>query len=176
MTTEDMRGFLGIYLNDHLAGAVGGVELARRAAHAHRSTGDGEQLRRLAADIAADRGALLAIMRSLEIPARRYKSLAGWMVEKVARLKLNGRLLSRSALSDLVELEGLLLGVEGKAAGWRTLLSIVGQEPELNAGQLRELLARADAQITLLEQLRITTVGELFRPASTAGRGPAASQ
>lgn len=38
---------------------------------------------------------------------------------------------------------GLLLAVEGKAAGWRTPLraSIAGQEPELAAGQLRDLLA-----------------------------------
>jgi hypothetical protein len=43
------------------------------------------------------------------------------MGEKAARLKLNGHLLARSPLSSLEELEMLRLGVEGKAAGWRTL-------------------------------------------------------
>jgi hypothetical protein len=43
------------------------------------------------------------------------------MGEKAARLKLNGHLLARSSLSSLEEVEMLRLGVEGKAAGWRTL-------------------------------------------------------
>jgi hypothetical protein len=104
MAASGARDFLGIYLNDHLAGAAGGVELARRVANAHSGSEDGERLRRLADDIAADRGALLTIMRAAGVPIRRYKSLAVWTAEKAGRLKLNGRLLGRSPLSDLVEL------------------------------------------------------------------------
>jgi hypothetical protein len=176
MGTTGTREYLGIYLNDHLAGAAGGVELAFRAAQARRNSSEGEQLRRLAADIASDRGALLSIMRSLRIPARRYKSMAAWVAEKAARLKLNGRLLSRSPLSDLVELEGLRLAVEGKAAGWRTLLGIADQEPGLDADRLQELVRRANAQISRLEELRVTTAAELFSRASTAGSARLPSQ
>ena len=110
---------LGIYLNDHLAGATAGTELAHRMA---RSRGDGQDsstLRRLAAEIAQDRAALLDIMAALGIKVRRYKVGAAWIGEK-ARLKFNGRLFARSPLSNLEELEMLRLGVEGKAAGWRT--------------------------------------------------------
>ncbi|TDD98182.1 hypothetical protein [Actinomadura rubrisoli] len=163
MGTSSTREFLGIYLNDHLAGAAGGVELARRLARAHRGSDDAERLTRLAADIAADRGALLSILRSLGIPVRRYKSAAARAAEKAGRLKFNGRLLSRSPLSDLVELEALRVAVEGKAAGWRTLLDVADQEPELDAGRLRTLLARADAQVTVLEELRIAAVDRAFR-------------
>ena len=42
-------------------------------------------------------------------------------LEKAARFKPNGRLLRRSPLSDLIELEWLLLGVQGKTAGFRAL-------------------------------------------------------
>ncbi|TDC61744.1 hypothetical protein E1200_28260 [Actinomadura sp. GC306] len=162
MATSETRRFLAIYLNDHLAGAAAGVDLARRTAHARRNSAGADRLERLAADIAADRGALLTIMRSLDMPVRRYKSVATWAAEKVARLKLNGRLRSRSPLSDLVELEALRLAVEGKAAGWRTLLSLVDREPALDAERLRTLLDRAEAQITILEELRVRAVEEAF--------------
>ncbi|WP_067796809.1 hypothetical protein [Actinomadura formosensis] len=167
MPTSDDRGLLRIYLNDHLTGAAGGVELARRVARAHRDSGDAERLRRLADDIAADRGALLAIMRSLELPVNRAKSLVAWGAEKAGRLKLNGRLLSRSPLSDLVEVEMLRLAVEGKAAGWRTLLALADQEPGLDAGRLRTLLERADAQVAVLEEIRMKTVDTVFRETAT---------
>jgi len=55
------------------------------------------------------------------VPARRYKVLGGWAAEKVARFKPNGRLLQRSPLSSVVDLESLLLGIEGKRACWRVL-------------------------------------------------------
>lgn len=162
MATSETRTFLAIYLNDHLAGAAAGVELARRTAHARRNSADAERLARLAEDVAADRGALLAIMESLGMPVRRYKSVATWAAEKAARLKLNGRLRSRSPLSDLVELEAMRLAVEGKAAGWRTLLSLVDREPALDVESLRTLVERAEAQITVLEELRVKAVEEVF--------------
>ena len=65
-------------------------------------------------------------MAALGIPVRRYKVGAAWIGEKAGRLKFNGRLLARSPLSDLEELEMLRLGVEGKAAGWRTLRTLAG--------------------------------------------------
>jgi hypothetical protein len=112
---------LGIYLNDHLAGATGGLELAHRVARSHRESRAGTAMQRLAVEIALDRAALQDIMDVLGIPVRTYKVCAAWVGEKAARLKLNGYLLAQSPLSGLIELEMLRLGVEGKAAGWRTL-------------------------------------------------------
>jgi hypothetical protein len=148
------QGLLGIYLNDHLAGATGGAELARRVA-ARREGETGDVLLRLAADIAADRAALLEIMTTLGVPVRAYKVCAGWIGEKAGRLKLNGRLLSRSPLSSLEELELMRLGVTGKAAGWRTLRLLADTDPRLDRGRLDELIARADSQLGLLEDLRV---------------------
>ncbi|GAA1806749.1 hypothetical protein [Actinomadura chokoriensis] len=167
MTTPGSRGLLHIYLTDHLAAAAGGVALARRVARSHRDSADAERLKRLADDIAADRGALLSILRSLGMPARRYKSVAVWAAEKGGRLKLNGRLLSRSPLSDLVEVEALRLAVEGKAAGWRTLLAVADRERGLDAAHLRTLLDRAAAQIGLLEELHAKAAGTAFRETRT---------
>jgi hypothetical protein len=111
-------------------------------------------LRKLAGEIAADRNALIEIMASLEVPLRSYKVFAAWAGEKAARLKLNGHLLTRSPLSRLEETEILRLGVEGKAAGWRTLRVLAEWDSRLDAEGLDELLARAARQSATLENLR----------------------
>jgi hypothetical protein len=159
-------GLLGIYLNDHLAGATAGVELAHRMARSQAGPGPGGTMQRLAAEIAQDRSALREVMAGLGIPARAYKVGAGWLGEKAGRLKLNGRLRTRSPLSDLEELEMLRLGVEGKAAGWRTLRVLAESEPRLDAARLDGLMSRARRQADLLEELRVRAAGQVI-----AGRG-----
>ncbi len=86
-------------------------------------------LSRLAEEVADDRAALLTCMAALEVPVRRYKTLAA----KLGRLKLNGRLVSRSPLSSVEELELMRLGVEGKASGWRTLRVRADADPRSTA-------------------------------------------
>jgi hypothetical protein len=155
-TQRDERGLLGVYLNDHLAGATAGLELVRRmAASAEPGTESGTVLKRLVTEIAADRSALVKLMTALGIKIRGYKIFAAWAGEKAARLKLNGHLLTRSPLSNLEETEMLRLGVEGKAAGWRTLRAVAEHDNRLDAGQLDELLARATGQSDELESLRV---------------------
>ncbi len=150
---------LGIYLNDHLAGATAGTELAHRMARTHRAHGQASQLKRLAAEVAQDRGALIGMMKALDIPIRAYKVCAAWVGEKAGRVKFNGRLLARSPLSDLEELELLRLGVEGKAAGWRTLRTLASR---LDPGHLDELMSRARRQADLLEELRVRAAEQVI--------------
>ena len=153
---------LGIYLNDHLAGATAGTALARRVARTHRAQGQGGQLKHLAVEVAQDRDALIGMMMALGIPIRAYKVCAAWVGEKAGRLKFNGRLLARSPLSDLEELELLRLGVEGKAAGWRTLRTLAYTDRRLDSGNLDELVSRARRQADLLEELRVRAVGQVI--------------
>lgn len=153
---------LGIYLNDHLAGATAGVELARRVAKAQRRTKSGEAFKHLAEEIAEDRAALLRMMRALHVPVQQYKVYAGWIAEKIGRLKPNGNLVSRSPLSDLQELEMMRLGIEGKASGWRTLRPVADHDDRLDADELDELIARARRQAGTVEELRTETAEALF--------------
>ncbi|WP_019632214.1 hypothetical protein [Actinomadura atramentaria] len=150
---------LAIYLNDHLTGATGGVELARRIASTH----DDPALATVRDEIEADRDTLLEIMASLGVPARRYKVYAAWAMEKVGRLKSNGGLVHRAPLSDVVELEALALGVAGKAAGWRTLRELAEHDDRLDAALLDGLIARADRQSATLEPLRRAAADRAFR-------------
>lgn len=161
-TRGSKPGLLGIYLNDHLAGATAGVDLFRRAAAPHRGSELGNTLQRLLAEVTEDRTALLDMMKALGVPVRRYKVYAGWVAEKAGRLKLNGHLLDRSPLSTLVELEGMRLGVEGKEAGWRTLRIVADRDGRLDAQRLDGLLARARQQADTLEELRVTAAADVF--------------
>ena len=161
-TWPPRHDMLGIYLNDHLAGATAGSELANRMTRSQRGGEEAAPLSRLAAEIAQDRSALLDIMASLGVPVRAYKVGAAWIGEKAGRLKFNGRLRSRSPLSDLEERELLRLGVEGKAAGWRTLRALAATDTRLDAGRLDELISRADSQAGLLEELRIRAASRVI--------------
>jgi hypothetical protein len=153
---------LGIYLNDHLAGATAGAELAHRMARTHQAQGQNGQLKDLAVEVAQDRAALIGMMKTLGVPVRAYKVCAAWVGEKAGRVKFNGRLLARSPLSDLEELELLRLGVEGKAAGWRTLRVLADTDKRLDPGQLDELISGARRQADLLEELRVQAASQVI--------------
>jgi hypothetical protein len=156
-TAQTPDDLLHVYLNDHLAAATAGMELAKRmAGSAEPGSESAAVLTRLTGEIIADRSALLAIMTAVGAKIRGYKVFAAWAGEKAGRLKLNGRLVTRSPLSDLEEAEILRLSVEGKAAGWRTLRAVAERDPRLDPGQLDELLARAARQSGTLESLRVT--------------------
>ncbi|WP_133900879.1 hypothetical protein [Actinophytocola oryzae] len=153
---------LGVYLNDHLAGATAGVELAKRLAGASDDEVDTPVMSRLAGEIAEDRDALMDVISTLDIPIRQYKVWLGWLAEKGGRLKPNGHVLSRSPLSRVLELEMLRLGIEGKAAVWRTLRARAATDPRLETARFDRLLQRADDQATQVERLRTSAVTEVF--------------
>lgn len=153
---------LAIYLNDHLAGATVGRELARRSARSNRGTPYEPFLTGLAQEIVEDRQSLLAIMDGLGVRVDRLKTAAAWGGERLARLKLNGQLRGYSPLSRIVELEGLILGVCGKRGLWVTLGGLAGDRPVLVADELVGLRQRAESQLERLETHRIQAVMEAF--------------
>ena len=148
-----MSGSRAIYLTDHMAGATAGLELFQRAARAQRDAPHGPELAALSREVEQDREALGAVLRALDVQVPAYKVVGGWLLERVGRLKANGRLVRRSPLSDLVELEALRLGVEGKACLWRALLQV--PDDRLDRAELERLLERAEQQAAALERLRL---------------------
>ena len=81
---------LRIYLQDHAAGAFGGLELARRIAGSNKGNEYGRFFEDLADQVADDRRELEAVMRRLGVGSNPIKQGAAWMAEKVGRAKLNG--------------------------------------------------------------------------------------
>jgi hypothetical protein len=148
---------LGIYLNDHLAGATLGVELARRL---RSSNEDSAALAEICGEIEADRETLEEVMEQLQISRGRLKPAAAWTAEKLGRLKLNGQLTGYSPLSRLVELELLHIGITGKLRLWRVLGQILGNC--LDGVDFEALAQRATAQRGRVEELHLEAAATAF--------------
>lgn len=146
---------LRIYLNDHLAGAVGGIELARRSLGSNEDNEFGRFLERLTTDIEDDRESLEQIMDKLGVPRDPVKQKAAWFLEKAGRLKLNGQLTGYSPLSRLLELEGLALAIDAKRALWGTLKTILTNDERVPKTLLESLTERAEEQRRELEGFRM---------------------
>jgi hypothetical protein len=156
MTDQDL---LAIYLNDHLGAATAGVELVRRAASNHE--GDrGEELSRLADEIAEDREALRDIMKRLGVAESTVKKAAGWVGEKVGRLKPNDHLVSRSPLSDVLELEALRAGTAARIAGFQVLRAVAVHDSRIGKEELETLMERADDQAERLYKIHLQLAQE----------------
>lgn len=149
-----MGELLGIYLNDHLAGATLGVELARRLQASNEDDPEfGPVLTEVCAEIEADRETLKAVMDQLGVGQSKLKPLAAVLGERLGRLKLNGRLWGYSPLSRLDELELLQIGVAGKRRLWRALEHTHANE--LSGFDPGALAERATEQLRRLEALHL---------------------
>jgi hypothetical protein len=154
---------LAIYLRDHHAAGVAGVRVARRLALARGRDAGADELERVAAEIEQDLLSLEAIMSRLGVKPDRVKDGLSRVAERLGRLKLNGRLTSRSPLSDLLELETLVVGITGKQALWVSLREI----PSINAEELDQLYGRAEDQKRVVETARVEAAKRSFKPAHT---------
>jgi hypothetical protein len=154
------RRLLAIYLNDHLAGATGGVELARRARASNSGTSLGEALSEVCAEIETDRATLEQVMETLGVRRNSFKVTGAWAAEKLGRLKLNGRLTGYSPLSRMLELELLHIGITGKIQLWQALQET--QSARLARFGLPALVERAESQRATVERLRLDATRRAF--------------
>lgn len=146
---------LSIYLNDHRAGSVAGVELAKRTLGNNRWTEYEAFLEQLLADIQEDQAALEQIIERSDLPKSPIKPGLAWASEKVGRLKLNGAITGYSSLSRLIELEALRLGIQGKWCLWRSLKEARPEGAAVTDEEVDELIARAEAQLEVVEEHRL---------------------
>ena len=156
------RKLLGIYLNDHLAGATIGVELSRRARGSNQGNPYGDVLERIVREIEEDRETLQGLMNRLDVKRDQPKVAFAWVAEKLGRLKPNGRLLGYSPLSRLVELEALSLGIAGKVSLWEALKEVAPEDARLDPDELGRLADRAERQRKEVWQLRQRAAREAF--------------
>jgi hypothetical protein len=156
------KELLGTYLNDHLAGAAAGVELAEKLAAAHEGTPFGTAVAAVADEIKADRETLHGLMERLGIGKSAVKQATGWVFEKATRLRLNRRLTGSDDLTRLLETETLSLGIEGKAAMWLALKGIDGLDAQLGRADFDRLIFRARQQREALEPYRLQAANGAF--------------
>src|ERR1700722_1505204 len=150
---------MNVYLNDHLAGAMLGSDLAEQIRSRNESTPLGEVMELLAPQIEEDRQTLIALMRSMDGSKNPVKQAGAWVTEKASRLKFLGLSSGEPELGTFMALESLALGVQGKLALWKALKEVTDQHPAIASVNLDELIDRAAAQHDLLERERLTASG-----------------
>ena len=146
---------LTAYLNDHLAGSAAGVELAEKLRDNNQGTELGNVMAALHHDIEQDRATLEELMDRLEVTRHPVKEAAGWMLERLSRLRLNPALTGSADLTRLLETEALSLGIEGKLAMWLALKEAAATDPSLAGTDYDRLIERARSQRGALEPHRL---------------------
>src|SRR4051794_19798427 len=144
------NGELKTYLNDHLAGSVTGLELARHIASENDGTELGDFMREIAREIDEDRKALKEIMDSAGAGTEHHKLLLAWVTQKASMLKTHSPLSGGGDMTTFLELEMLFIGITGKQLLWKALAAADGDDP-----RLQELIERADRQREGVERHRL---------------------
>lgn len=144
-----------LYLNDHLAGAMLGSDLAEQIRAQNEGTPLGEQFASIASEIEEDRQTLVNLMESMDAQPNPIKKAAGWMAEKATRLKFTGASSGEADHGLFMALETLRLGVAGKRCLWIALREVRDDYEALVTLNLDQLLERAAEQESRLESERL---------------------
>lgn len=146
---------IDVYLNDHLAGAMLGSDLAEQIQAQSEGTALGELMKSLAPQIEQDRQTLIELMERLDSSKNPVKQATTWVAEKASRAKFSGMTSGDPELGTFMALETLTLGVGGKACLWTALKQVADQHPPIASMNLDELIDRAHAQQDALERERL---------------------
>ena len=140
------------YLNDHMAGATAGTNLAKMAAEEHRSDEHGPFFGEIAYEIAADHETLQQLLAALAVTSSATKTALAEIGSKMMAPKfISG---DDDQLNAFVTLETLSIGVEGKVCMWKALKTVEDAYPTLAQFDIDELLARAGSQRERIEEER----------------------
>lgn len=144
---------VGAYINNHLAGAVGGSRRFERLADTLAATPVGPALAEVARQVVEEREELGRIVDQLGFTAQNPVKQAGvWVGERVSRLIALPRRLRRSPMHTVLEVELLRSALVGKMGGWQTLhelAPVLG----LDATRMDELRARTLEQVEVLDDV-----------------------
>jgi len=145
---------LATYLNDHLAGSVGALDLLAHLASAPANDRKDDVLDELRAGIQADQNELEAIIARAGVGSSLPRKAAAWMAAKIGELKLRVDDSSGGAMRRLEGLEMVAIGIDGKLALWH-VLAANNDVPELMDIDAARLIQRAVDQRARIEILRI---------------------
>lgn len=159
---------LVVLLRNHQAGGRAALDLFDRAITAQRARSWVQDLRELRAESREDLDFNESVMRRLGVAASPVQVIGTRVTERVGRLKPNGRLVRRSPLSDVVELEGLIAAVHVKLAGWQA--AQVGEFlTAAESDRLGELEERARTQADRLSAIHAQAAADVLGGARPRG-------
>jgi hypothetical protein len=150
---------LHTYLHDHTAGAEHAVELFKALQQEHEGTLLGQFAAAQLREIQQDLTVLESLAKRAGADGFQVKELAGWIGDKLSRLKLAP---SAGGFHTFEALEFLSLGILGKRSLWRALHSVSSMHPELQGVNYMELIQRAEAQYEATEKMRLQMAVQVF--------------
>jgi hypothetical protein len=151
---------LDSYLNDHLAGSIGAIELIAHWAKLYQGKPLGAFFTDLESEIKADQDRLRDLMRCLGVEESKMRQAGAWAAEKLglARFVIAGG--EPGGLGLVLVLEGLIMGITGKQLLWRALDA--ANLPKVEGFDFKELQRRAEEQIKWTEVERLQAARRAF--------------
>lgn len=147
-----MKDALSIYLQDHLAGAVFGVELVEALEQDHATKALGGLARAWKVEILSDQATLKDIALRIGASSSTVKEIISWISERATRLKLRRQ--NQGDLGTFETLETLALGIAGKEKLWQALLVAAPHDDRLAGFDFAHLEQRAKDQHASVEGYR----------------------
>lgn len=159
MRNEDV---LHGHMRTHLMGASGGTAAFERVAHTHGIPEVAQGLKAMAEEIKQERDWLREMMADVGIEPSAVSRIASQGAEAFARFRPTPRLIGRSDLMDVLELEALYAAVVTKRNGWRLMRQAARAGANLDIAQLDELERWADSQLERLADWHALTAAQKF--------------
>jgi len=154
---------LSSYLNDHLAGSVGALELLDRLIDTYK----GKPLERFFTDlhneIDADQETLRKLIANLGEDESTVRKAGAWMLEKFSRGKIQLSVKGENEMGLFLALEGLALGIYGKRLLWCGLATASETVSRLRGPDYETLEKRAMEQFERVEAKRLEVAREVFK-------------
>jgi hypothetical protein len=156
---------LASYLNDHLAGSVGALELLDRLTNIYEGKPLERFFRDLRNEIDADQETLKELIEKLGQKENTVRKAGAWIVEKLSRAKIQPGESCEGEMGLFLALEGLALGITGKRSLWRALATASETAPRLRGPDYPTLEKRAVEQHDRVEAKRLAVAREVFQAA-----------
>jgi hypothetical protein len=151
---------LDSYLNDHLAGSIGALELIEHWVNAHKGEPLGRFFVQIQKEIKEDQDTLRDVMRTLGVEESKMRQAGAWAAEKVGRARLIVAGDEPDSLGLVLTLEGLIMGITGKKLLWGSLAA--EKMPQLDSYNFEQLRRRAEQQVEQIEAERISAIRQAF--------------
>jgi hypothetical protein len=153
---------LNSYLNDHLAGSVGALELLDRLIDIYQGKPLERFFRDLRNEIDADQETLKELIAKLGAKESAVRKTGAWIVEKLSRTKIQLSKTGDGEMGLFLALEALALGITGKRSLWRALAAAAETVTQLRGPDYGTLEKRAMGQRDRVETKRLEVAREVF--------------
>jgi hypothetical protein len=158
MSKED----LPTYLNDHLAGSVGALELLDRLIETYKEKPLEKFFKDLRNEIAADQDSLQDLIVKIGKEESAVRKAGAWVAEKFSRGKIRLSDSEQGQMGLFHALEGLALGILGKRGLWTALAAAADTVPQLRELDYGRLIKRAADQCDRVDAKRLEVARDVF--------------